>query len=134
MIAWFHNLPIGWIAFLVFVVIYLVAGGIYWLVMALAVGERAGAFKTISPGMLPPLGIIFGLFVGFIATQVWSDFDRARADQRSDAGIPDADERDCYPKFTGYRTSSIRRNWSSSALWQRCVDSARSSRWHMRWP
>ena len=40
MIAWFHNLPIGWIAFLVFVVIYLVAGGIYWLVMALAVGER----------------------------------------------------------------------------------------------
>ena len=134
MIAWFHNLPIGWIAFLVFVVIYLVAGGIYWLVMALAVGEWARAFKTISPGMLPPLGIIFGLLVGFIAAQVWSDFDRARADQRSDAGILDADERDCYPKFTGYRTSSIRRNWSSSALWQRCVDSARSSRWHMRWP
>ena len=79
MIAWFHNLPIGWIAFLVFVVIYLVAGGIYWLVMALAVGERARAFKTISPGMLPPLGIIFGLFVGFIAAQVWSDFDRANA-------------------------------------------------------
>ena len=62
-----------------FVVIYLVAGGIYWLVMALAVGERARAFKTISPGMLPPLGIIFGLFVGFIAAQVWSDFDRANA-------------------------------------------------------
>ena len=79
MIAWFHNLPIGWIAFLVFVVIYLVAGGIYWLVMALAVGERALAFKTISPGMLPPLGIIFGLLVGFIAAQVWSDFDRANA-------------------------------------------------------
>ena len=79
MIAWFHNLPIGWIAFLVFVVIYLVAGGIYWLVMALAVGEWARAFKTISPGMLPPLGIIFGLFVGFIAAQVWSDFDRANA-------------------------------------------------------
>ena len=79
MIAWFHNLPIGWIAFLVFVVIYLVAGGIYWLVMALAVGERARAFKTISPGMLPPLGIIFGLLVGFIAAQVWSDFDRANA-------------------------------------------------------
>ena len=47
--------------------------------MALAVGERARAFKTISPGMLPPLGIIFGLLVGFIAAQVWSDFDRANA-------------------------------------------------------
>jgi len=28
--------------------------------------------------MLPPLGIIFGLLVGFIAVQVWSDFDRAK--------------------------------------------------------
>src|SRR5262245_45203027 len=29
-------------------------------------GERGRAFKAISPGMLPPLGIIFGLFVAFI--------------------------------------------------------------------
>jgi len=28
--------------------------------------------------MLPPLGIIFGLLVGFIAAQVWSDFERAK--------------------------------------------------------
>ena len=28
--------------------------------------------------MLPPLGIIFGLFVAFTAAQVWSDNDRAR--------------------------------------------------------
>ena len=28
--------------------------------------------------MLPPLGIIFGLLVGFIAVQVWNDFDRAK--------------------------------------------------------
>jgi len=28
----------------------------------LAKGERGRAFKAISPGMLPPLGIIFGLF------------------------------------------------------------------------
>ena len=33
---------------------------------ALAKGERGRAFKAISPGMLPPLGIIFGLFVAFI--------------------------------------------------------------------
>ena len=29
--------------------------------------------------MLPPLGIIFGLFVAFTAAQVWSDSDRASA-------------------------------------------------------
>ena len=73
MMEWLHSLPLGWMALVVFVVTYLVAGGLYWLVMALAVGERARAFKAISPGMLPPLGIIFGLLVAFIAAQVWGD-------------------------------------------------------------
>ena len=75
---WLHNLPIAWMALLVFVATYLVAGGIYAVVMALARGERARTFKAMSPGMLPPLGIIFGLFVAFLAAQVWSDFDRAQ--------------------------------------------------------
>ena len=79
MMDWLHSLPLGWMALIVFVVTYLVAGGLYWLVMALAVGERARAFKAISPGMLPPLGIIFGLLVAFIAAQVWGDLDRAHA-------------------------------------------------------
>ena len=79
MIDWLHNLPLGGMALAVFVVTYVVAAGIYWLVMALAVGERARAFKAISPGMLPPLGIIFGLLVAFIAAQVWGDLDRAHA-------------------------------------------------------
>jgi hypothetical protein len=79
MIDWLHNLPLGWMALVVFAVTYLVAAGIYLLVMALAVGERARAFKAISPGMLPPLGIIFGLLVAFIAAQVWGDLDRAHA-------------------------------------------------------
>ena len=47
------------------------------MVTLLAVGERARSFKAISPGMLPPLGIIFGLFVAFTAAQVWNDNERA---------------------------------------------------------
>jgi hypothetical protein len=43
------------------------------------VGERAKAFKSISPGLLPPLGIIFGLFVGFVAAQAWNNPERAKA-------------------------------------------------------
>jgi hypothetical protein len=58
---------------------YLMAAAIYSLVMALARGERARAFKGVSAGMLPPLGIIFGLLVAFVAAQVWSDLDRATA-------------------------------------------------------
>jgi hypothetical protein len=36
--------------------------------------------------MLPPLGIIFGLFVAFLAAQVWSDFDRAQSAVSREAG------------------------------------------------
>ena len=50
---------------------------LYLIVTALAVGERARAFKAISPGMLPPLAIIFALLLAFLASQVWSDADRA---------------------------------------------------------
>jgi hypothetical protein len=58
---------------------FLVTAAIHVVVRVLAVGERARSFKAVSPGMLPPLGIIFGLLVGFTAAQVWSDNDRASA-------------------------------------------------------
>src|SRR6476646_6096766 len=74
---WLHSLHVGGMALIVFGVTYLVTAVIYIAVMALAVGERAHSFKAISPGMLPPLGIIFGLFVAFTAAQVWNDNERA---------------------------------------------------------
>jgi ABC-type uncharacterized transport system permease subunit len=67
---WLLNLPVAWMAVVVFVGAYLLAALVYWIVTKLAVEERARAFKALSPGMLPPLGIIFGLLVGFIAAQV----------------------------------------------------------------
>jgi len=76
---WFHNLPVVWMAPVVFGFTYLVSAAIYAVVMVVAVGERGRSFKAVSPGMLPPLGIIFGLFVGFTAAQVWSNSERASA-------------------------------------------------------
>ncbi len=76
---WLHNLPTLWMALVVFGLTYLVAAAIHTVVAVLAVGERARSFKAVSPGMLPPLGIIFGLFVAFTAAQVWNDTDRANA-------------------------------------------------------
>jgi hypothetical protein len=58
---------------------YLVTAVIYLVVTKLATGERVIAFKGISPGVLPPLSIIFALLVGFLAAQVWNDNDRAGA-------------------------------------------------------
>src|SRR5262245_29261964 len=76
---WFHALPLGWMAILVFGATFLGAGVILRLVRALAVGERARAFKGVSPGLLPPLGIMFGLLVAFLAAQAWGDVDRAQS-------------------------------------------------------
>ena len=74
---WLENLPVLWMTFVVFLATYLVTGIIYWVVATLAVGERARAFKAVSPGMLPPLGIVFGLLVAFVAAQVWTDLGTA---------------------------------------------------------
>src|SRR5690242_19920031 len=64
-------------AVVVFAATYLVAAIVDRIVLVLATGERAKAFKAVSPGLMPPLGIMFGLLVAFIAAQVWGDVDRA---------------------------------------------------------
>jgi Protein of unknown function (DUF4239) len=76
---WVHNLPVLWMALVIFGFTYLLAGIIFSAVTMLATGKRATSFKAISAGMLPVLGVIFGLFVAFTAAQVWSDNDRASA-------------------------------------------------------
>ena len=75
---WLLNLPVLWMAVVVFAATYLLAASIYWVVTRLAVNDRARAFKAVSPGMLPPLGILFALLVGFIAVDVWSNYDKAK--------------------------------------------------------
>jgi hypothetical protein len=74
---WILNLPVLWVSVVILGAIYLATAGIHLGVTALAVNERARAFKAISPGMLPPLSVIFALLVGFIAAQAWADSDRA---------------------------------------------------------
>ena len=76
---WLHNLPILWMAILIFGLTALATAAIYVAVMALSVGERARSFKTVSPGLLPPLGILFALFIAFTATQVWNDNEKANS-------------------------------------------------------
>jgi uncharacterized protein DUF4239 len=57
---------------------FLAAAVVYAVVMWLAVGTRRDAFKAVSPGMLPPMGLLFGLIIGFLAAQVWSDAGNAQ--------------------------------------------------------
>ncbi len=76
---WLHNLPLAYMAFLVTAAVFLVAAAIHVIVATLARGKRAPGFKAVSPGMLSPLGVLFGLFIAFTAAQVWNDNDRANA-------------------------------------------------------
>src|SRR5262245_29606847 len=74
---WLHELSTPWLVVVVFAVTLAVTAAIWGIVIALARGERGRAFAAVSPGMLPPMGLVFGLVVGFLAAQVWSDADRA---------------------------------------------------------
>ena len=78
MADWFLNLPVAWMALIVFVASFLIAGGVYLVVTRLAETEWARAFKAVSPGLLPVLGVLFALLVGFIAVEVWNTFDKAK--------------------------------------------------------
>jgi hypothetical protein len=86
MVDWLPNLPVVWIGLVVLVGMALLTAVIYAVVMRLAEGDRAAALKAISPGMLPPMGILFALIVGFLAVGVWGNVARAEeavADQAS---------------------------------------------------
>src|SRR5262245_18233854 len=79
MTDWLLSLPVLWMTVVILATIYLVSAGCYALISALAVGERARAFKSISPAMLPPLALVFALLVGVLSAQVWNDADPANS-------------------------------------------------------
>ena len=85
MSEWFYHLPVPWMATLVF----LVAAVITWLILAtvmrLAVNQRARAFKAVTPALLSPLGVVFGLLVAFLSAQVWNDSQRASVEVTREA-------------------------------------------------
>lgn len=79
MSSWLEGLAIGWLIVVVLVTTLLVTVGIYFGVMRAAANERWGAaFRAVSPGMLPPMGLVFGLIVGFLVAGLWNDLSDAR--------------------------------------------------------
>ena len=123
---WLLNLPVAWMAVVVFLAIYLLAAGVYWVVTKLAVNERAKAFKALSPGMLSPLGILFALLVGFIAVEVWSTFDKARAAVATEASalravvvlagnLPEEQRTRIYALINRHIEEAVNKEWPAMA-------------------
>jgi hypothetical protein len=75
---WVHNLSIPWMTVVVCGSTYLIAMVIHVRIVAVATGERGRALTLVSPGLLSPLGTVFGLFVAFTALQVRNDNDQAK--------------------------------------------------------
>jgi uncharacterized protein DUF4239 len=83
---WLLQLPVLVMGAIILGLIYLGTAIIYWVVTALAQQDRVRtAFKAISPGMLPPISVVFALLVGFLAAQVWSDSEKANSAVNTEA-------------------------------------------------
>src|SRR5262245_46604412 len=67
------HLALLWMGLVIFAIIYLMAAIVYWSTTKF-VGDR----RAVDPGILSPLGVVFGLLVVFTAAQVWGDLERAR--------------------------------------------------------
>ena len=123
---WLLNLPVPWMALVIFLTTYLIAGSIGFVVTTLAVNERAKGFKAVSPGMLPPLGILFALLVGFIAVEVWGNFDKAKAAVTTEASalravvllagaFPDEQRTRIYALVNRHIDESVNKEWPEMA-------------------
>jgi hypothetical protein len=77
MLEWLHNLPVVWMALAVLALSTVTTAIVHTAAMRLAANGRVRTLKSVTPVMLTPMAVIFGLLVGFLAAQVWSDFDRA---------------------------------------------------------
>ena len=126
---WFFNLSVPWMALVIFLATYLIACSVDLVVTRLAVNERAKGFKAVSPGMLPPLGILFALLVGFIAVEVWGNFDKAKAAVTTEAsalravvllagGFPDEQRMSIYALVDRHIDESVNKEWPEMAQQQ----------------
>ena len=78
MLVWVASQSALVIGLLCFAWSYLMCAAIYGAVRFAARRGHEAAFKAASPVTLTPLAVIFGLLVGFLAADVWPNFERAR--------------------------------------------------------
>src|SRR6478672_840813 len=125
---WLLNLPVPWMALVIFLATYLIAGSVDLVVTTLAVtnNERAKGFKAVSPGILPPLGILFALLVGFIAVEVWANYDKAKTAVVTEASalravvllvgaFPDEQRMSIYALVNRHIDESVNKEWPEMA-------------------
>src|SRR5215468_7066059 len=122
----FFNLSVPWMALIIFLAAYIIAGIVDLVVTRLAVNERAKGFKAVSPGVLPVFGILFALLVGFIAVEVWGNFDKAKTAVATEASalravvllagaFPDEQRTRIYALVSRHIDEAVNKEWPEMA-------------------
>jgi Protein of unknown function (DUF4239) len=126
----FYDLPVLWMTVVVVAGTAVVNGIIFRTVFSLATAERRPAFKLVSPVMLTPLAVVFGLIVGFLAAQVWSDAEHANAAVTREAGALDTVVllTTSFPGETGKRVRALVRQHIEDAVAREWPAMARQDR------
>jgi Protein of unknown function (DUF4239) len=75
---WLLGLRVLWLTLLVVGTTAVVTLLVYAFTRLVSRRRSAFGLRGISPGMLPPMGLLFALLVGFLAAQVWDDTNRAQ--------------------------------------------------------
>jgi Protein of unknown function (DUF4239) len=70
----FFELPVVWMAVVIFATTYVVAAAVVWCATRFWDNKRG---HLPDRGILSPIGVVFGLLVVFTAAQVWGDLERA---------------------------------------------------------
>jgi hypothetical protein len=84
--TWLHDLPLWQMTLVTFGATFLVGTAIHVVTSWLAAGQHGRSLMAISPGLLSPIGVIFGLLMAFTAAQVWNDTERANVAVATEAG------------------------------------------------
>ncbi len=81
-VNWLHSLSIVSLLLVTCAATALVTVAIYVIVTRLAAAGQRDALTAVSPGLLPPMALVFGLLIGFLAAGVWSNNSNALSPAR----------------------------------------------------
>src|SRR5262245_30715070 len=68
------ELPVVWMAVIIFAITYVVAAAVFWCATRFWHNKQG---HLPDRGILSPIGLVFGLLVVFTAAQVWGELERA---------------------------------------------------------